>query len=153
MHIQIRSALKGSAFTDDNDGPAEGSITLGLESLSDLLGVLAQDDSPDDPAFSLAAASGHHIEIGGRFTFWVHPRPGIDDDHEQATLRALKRINDAGYDADAYTVESKHLSDRAGTLKEFVDEVSAKGLHIVEISVGVPGSDGIPVQIFTAQTR
>jgi len=153
MHIQIRSSLKGSAFTDDSDGRAEGSIALGPKSLSELLEILAQDISPDDPAFSLAAASGHHIEIGGTFSFWAHPRPGIDADHEEATLRALARIRNAGYDADPYDVESKYLSDRTGTLKEFVDEVSAKGLHIVEISVGVPEPDGIPVQIFTAQTR
>jgi len=153
MHIQIRSKFGGSVFADDDGRLAEGSIALAPKSLGDLLGVLAQDVSADDPAFSLAAASGHHIELGGTFSFWVHPRPGIDDDHEEAALRALARINLAGYDAGAYAVESRHLSDRTGTLKEFVDEVSAKGLHIVEISVGVPEPDGIPVQIFTAQTR
>lgn len=153
MHIQIRTLLTTAAFTDDNGLRAEGSIALGPGSLSDLLGILAEDRSPEDPAFSLAAASGHDIELGGEFTFWVHPRPKVDADHEEATVRAMERIQKAGYDPNQYDVEHRNLSDTVGTLKTFVDEVAAKGLHIVEISIGVAGSEGVPVQIFTAQTR
>jgi hypothetical protein len=153
MHIQIRTVLNTAGFTDDNGRHADGSVSLAPGSLSDLLAVLARRDSDADPEFSLAAASGHDIELGGVFSFWVHPRDGVDADHEEATQRAMERIRGAGYDADPFVVEHRNLSDTAGTLKEFVDEVTAKRLHVVEISIGTPGPDGIPVQIYTAQTR
>jgi hypothetical protein len=153
MHIQIRTVLTTAGFTDDNGRHADGSVSLAPGSLSDLLGILARRDSDADPEFSLAAASGHDIELGGEFSFWVHPRDGVDADHEEATERAMARIRGAGYDAHRFDVERRHLNDTAGTLKEFVDDVTAKGLHVVEISIGTPAPEGIPVQIYTAQTR
>jgi len=153
MHIQIRTSLKTAAFSADANSPVEGSIAYARGTLGDLLEVLAERRSDADPGFSLAAASGHDIELGGEFTFWVHPREGVDDNHEVATLRALERIQEAAYDANRYDVERRHLNDEVGTLKDFVDEVTGKGLHIVEISIGTPEEKGIPVQIYTAQTR
>jgi len=75
MHIQIRTSLTTAGFTDDLDAP-DGSVAYLAGSLSDLLALLAEDRGPSDPPFSLGAASGHAIELGGEFSFWVHPREG-----------------------------------------------------------------------------
>lgn len=152
MHIQIRTSLKVAAFADGD--PVEGSAGYPPGTLAEVLAVLAENRGSTDPGFSLAAASGKDIELGGEFSFWVHPRGDIDnDDHEVATEKALARIRAAGYDAHRYDVRHRYLTDAVGELKAFVDEVSGDGLHIAEISIGAPEPDGIPVQIFTVQTR
>jgi len=151
MHIQIRTSLKVSAFTDDLDAP-DGSVAYQTGSLSDLLGLLAEDRGPSDPPFSLGAASGHDIELGGTFSFWVHPREGVDTDEHDAIAKALDRVHEEYDEARDYIVEFRMLNDQAGTLKQFVDDVTTAGLHIVEISVGTAGDEGVPVQIFAAKT-
>ncbi len=151
MHIQIRTLLKAAAFADGD--PVEGSAGYPTGTLADLLDVLAKKISDDDPGFSLAAASGHDIELGGEFTFWVHPRSVDNDDHELATRRAMDRITEASYDAKRYDVRHKYLTDEVGALRAFVQEITDDGLHIAEISIGAPEPDGIPVQVFTIQTR
>lgn len=152
MHIQVKTTLTKTSFTDDDDeGPEEGSASYATGSLSELLGVLADNRSADDPGFSLAAASGHDIELGGEFSFWVHPREGKNEDHETATVAAQQRLKDAQYDARIYHVWAKYLNDVVGTLKDFVDEVTEHDLHVVEISIGAAEAEGIPVQIFAVK--
>jgi hypothetical protein len=152
MHIQVKTTLTKTSFTDDEDeGPNEGSASYPTGSLSELLGVLAEKRSDADPGFSLAAASGHDIELGGEFSFWVHAREGFSEDHEAATVAAQQRLKDAQYDARIYHVWARYLNDVVGTLKEFVDEVNGHGLHVVEISIGAAEAEGIPVQIFAVQ--
>ena len=150
MHIQIRTSLTTAGFTDDLDAP-DGSVAYLAGSLSDLLALLAEDRGPSDPPFSLGAASGHAIELGGEFSFWVHPREGVDADEHVAQANALARVQEV-YDAKDYTVEFRMLNDRAGTLQGFVADVTKAGLHVVEISVGTATDEGVPVQIFAART-
>ena len=151
MHIQIRTSLTVAGFTDDLEAP-DGTVAYLPGSLSDLLALLAEDRGTGDPPFSLGAASGHDIELGGIFSFWVHPRDGVDADEHVAQANALARVKEV-YDADDYVVDFRMLSDSAGSLKEFVDDVSKNGLHVVEISVGTASDEGVPVQIFAARTR
>jgi hypothetical protein len=153
MHIRVQTSLTTTGFSDDEEGgPAEGSASYSTGSLSGLLAVLAESRSTEDPGFSLAAASGHDIELGGEFSFWVHPREGLDEDHEAATIAAQQRLKDAQYDARLYHVWARYLNDVVGSLKDFVDEVTGHGLHIVDISIGAAEEEGIPVQIFAVKT-
>jgi hypothetical protein len=154
MHVQVKSPVKTTAFADEvEDG--EGSVDYPRFALAEFLAVLAADNGPNDPPFNLGAASGHDIELGGEFAFWAKPRDGVDADHEEATFRAMERLQGAGYDAKGFHVQAKHISDEPGALLAFVNEVSDRGHRILEITVGAP-EDGaprdhmIPVQIFTA---
>ena len=148
MHIQVRTSVKVAAFTDEVDDEF-GSVDYPRGSLSELLSILAED-RPGDPGFSLASAGGHDIELGGEFSFWVEPRDATED-HATATEVAMERIRAAGYDATPYHVQARHLEDTKGALRDFVAHVADNGLHVVEISIGAPDREGIPVQIFTAK--
>jgi len=155
MHVQSKSPVNPAAFSDEVEDEI-GSVEYKLFTLADFLDVLARDDGPGDPPFNLAGTSGHDLELGGELAFWVRARDGIDldqngqPDHELATERATERLRDAGYDARAYHVQAKHLDDTPGALAAFAREVSGRGHHILEITVGAPEPDGIPVQLFTA---
>lgn len=152
MHIQIRTSLKVAAFADDFDPPIGGSVSYRTGALGDLLALLAEDRGQDDPPFSLQGASGSNIEFGGTFSFWVYPR-SVDATEHEALDRALARIKEEYSDADQYEVWERTLNDVAGSLKDFVDEVTNAGQHVVEISVGAAIPEGVPVQIFAARTN
>ena len=148
MHVQVRAKTTGGggAFSDDGE-PEDGSIAISdsyeLGALSQMLGVLAE--------FNLRAASGHDIELGGEFSFWPDKRPD-DVDHDAAAIAARDLLVKNGFDAVIYEVHRRHLADEPGALKAFVDEVTAAGLRVKEISVGTPDDEGVPVQIFTVNT-
>ena len=146
MHIQVRASTKTSTFADDDEeGGSAVSATYGLGVLSDMLRILEAE------GFNLRSASGRQIELGGEFAFWVDPRPGQDKDHDDATRKAAEALG-AVYDTHTVEVHRRLLDDRPGALKAFVDEVTAAGLLIEEISVGTPASDGrIPVQAYTVR--
>ncbi len=146
MHIQARASTRTSRFDDGDyrDGGVSISATYGLGVLSDILRILERE------GFNLRTASGRQIELGGEFAFWADPRDGIDADHDEATRRAADALAGEGYDAHTVEVHRALLDDRPGALKQFVDQVTAEGLLIEEISVGTPGPNGrIPVQAFT----
>jgi hypothetical protein len=150
MHLQVKAkTTKGGTMSvhDDDDGEDIAvSATYQPGSLVGLLNVL------DMNGFNLRAASGNNVELGGEFSFWVDGRHEKEDNHE-ATHAAAQVLRDEGYDAEVHEVHARHLSDTKGTLKEFVDEVTAGRLLVQEISVGTPDKEGIPVQIFTAKVR
>ncbi len=148
MHIQIRTSLKTTAFADEVEDEI-GSVDYPKGEFEALLSLLA-DDQNGDPGFNLAAAAGHDIELGGEFSFWVEARHA-QEDHEAATTAAMERLRGAGYDAVAYHVQAKHLANARGALRDFVHEINARGLHVVEISIGAPDADGVPVQVYTAK--
>jgi hypothetical protein len=150
MHIQVKSTVKPTAFADEVEDDVP-SVDYPLGQLAELLAILAEDRGAGDPGFNLASAAGHDIELGGEFAFWANPREGMNEDHESATLAAMDRLRTAGYDANTYHVQAKHIADTKGALLEFVSEVSGRGLHIVEINVGAPDREGVPIQIFTAR--
>jgi hypothetical protein len=154
MHVQVKSPVNPAAFSDEVEDD-EGSVVYPRFALAEFLAVLAADNGPNDPPFNLGAASGHDIELGGEFAFWAKPRDGVDADHEEATFRAMERLQGAGYDAKGFHVQAKHISDEPGALLAFVNEVSDRGHRILEITVGAPEEGAprdhmIPVQIFTA---
>lgn len=148
MHIQARASTKTLGFADagDDAGNVAISATYGPGVLSDMLRILS------DNGFNLRTASGRQIELGGEFAFWVDPRKDVDEDHDVATRRAAKALEAKGYDAHIVEVHRKLLDDVPGALKAFVDEVTAAGYLIEELSVGTPQQDGIPVQAYTAKT-
>lgn len=148
MHVQIRTSIKTAAFADEVEDEF-GSVDYLRGEFVALLTLLA-DEQSGEPGFNLAAASGHDIELGGEFSFWVDPRHA-QEDHETATMAAMERLRGAGYDAVAYHVQAKHLPNAQGALRDFVREINDRGLHVVEISIGAPDADGVPVQIFTAK--
>ena len=94
--------------------------------------------------------SGHDIELGGEISFWVDARDGMDldnngqPDHEVAAERAIERLRNAAYDARRVHVQAKHLQNTPGALLAFVEEVSGRGHHILDITVGAPEPDGVP---------
>ena len=149
MHVQVKSSVKLSAFADEVEDE-EGSVHYPKGALAEFLSVLAADNGPNDPPFNLGAASGHDIELGGEFAFWATPRDGVDADHEEATNRAMERLQAAGYDARTYHVQAKHIADEPGALLAFVTEVTDRGHRILEITIGAPEDHGVPIQIFTA---
>jgi hypothetical protein len=148
MHLQVKVRPGGTGFPDDD---SEDIITTSAEyrrgSFRDLLDFLAEE------RFNIRGASGHRIEFGGEFTFWVAKRDD-DDDHEQATEKAAALLRDKGFDARVVEVSVRVLDDTPGSLRDFVREISGNDLWIEEITVGTPDSDGrIPVQIFTSKTQ
>ena len=149
MHVQVKSPLKSALFSDEVEDDI-GSIDYPRRALESLLRILAEDRGQNDPAHNLAAASGHDIELGGEFAFWCLARDGMNETHEEATFAALDRLQGESYDARAVHVQAKHLENTPGALLAFVEEVSGRGHHILEITVGAPEPDGVPVQIFTA---
>ncbi len=156
MHVQSKSPVNPAAFSDEVEDDI-GSVDYPRFALADLLDVLARNEGPGDPPFDLGGTSGHNLELGGEIAFWARAREGVDvdqnnePDHELATIRATERLQGAGYDAKAFHVQAKHVEDTPGALAEFVREVSGRGHHILEITVGAPEPDGIPVQIFTTR--
>jgi len=156
MHVQVKSTLKSAAFSDEVEDE-EGSVVYPKKALAEFLEILATDNGPNDPWFNIAGTSGHDIELGGEISFWVDAREGVDldqngdPDHELAAERAMERLQTAGYDAKRVHVQAKHLDNTPGALLAFVEEVSGRGHHILEITIGAQEPDGVPVQIFTAK--
>ena len=149
MHLQVKAkTTKGGVMSVHDDDGDEIAVSATYEpgSLVGLLNVL------DENGFNLRAASGNNVELGGEFSFWVDGRHAKEDEHA-ATYAAAQLLRDEGYEADVHEVHARHLSDKKGTLKQFVDEVTSGKLLVQEISVGTPDKDGIPVQIFTAKVR
>jgi acetolactate synthase small subunit len=147
MHIQVRASTKTSTFADEfEERGVAVSATYGLGVLSEMLGILK------DEGFNLRTASGSKIELGGEFAFWVDARKDKDANHDEATRRAAEALG-AVFDVHIVEVHRTLLEDKSGALKAFVDEVTAAGFLIEEISVGTPEPpDGrIPVQAFTVQ--
>jgi hypothetical protein len=155
MHIQARASKNGAGFIDD-EGAAGQSVAIsasyGRGVLSELLGHL------DDAGFNLRAASGHDIELGGEFAFWVNARRDqngdpIDANHDEATRRAAELLEGEGWTVDLVEVHRRKLTDEPGALRAFVDEVRDNGLLVREVSVGTADAEGrVPVQIFTVAT-
>lgn len=149
MHLQVKAKTnKGGTMSvhgDDGDDIAV-SATYQPGSLVGMLEVLERHN------FNLRAASGNNVELGGEFNFWVDGR-GDDEDHDKATHAAARLLRQEGYEAEVHEVHARHLSDKKGTLKEFVDEVTEGKLLVQDIAVGTPDEEGIPVQIFTAKVR
>ena len=152
MHVQVKTPLKSAFFSDEVEDEI-GSVIYPKRALEDLLAILAEDRGVNDPPHNIAAASGHDIELGGEFAFWCKPRDGMNETHDGATEAAMARLTNESYDARQYHVQAKHLEDTPGALLAFVQEVSGRGHHILEVTVGAPEPDGIPVQIFTAKAN
>ena len=149
MHLQVKAkTTKGGTMSvhDDDGDDIAVSATYQPGSLVGMLDVLERN------GFNLRTASGNNVELGGEFNFWVDGRNG-DEDHDKATHAAAKLLRGEGYEAEVHEVHAKYLSDTKGTLKQFVDEVTEGKLLVMEISVGTPDEEGIPVQIFTAKVR
>jgi hypothetical protein len=149
MHLQVKAkTTKGGTMSVHGDDGEEIAVSATYQpgSLVEMLEILERH------GFNLRAASGNNVELGGEFNFWVDGRNG-DEDHDQATHAAAKVLRGEGYEADVHEVHAKYLSDKKGTLKQFVDEVTEGKLLVMDISVGTPDEEGIPVQIFTAKVR
>ncbi len=140
MHIQARAA-KGTPLMVDDDHDEGTGVTVSAHYdrgvLSELLGILAGQ------RFNLRAGSGHDIELGGEFSFWVDARKDdqgnpIDADEHEAIQEAARVLRDAEFTVTLVEVQARLLDDTQGTLKAFVDEVTDAGLLIKEISVGTP---------------
>ena len=121
MHQQIRTVPAKS--------PAD---------LAELLRVLKDHD------VNLIAAGGGDVERGGEFAF------AVAHGDEAAAMQVLK---DEGYVPRLVDVEHEVLDDRPGQLHRFVAKVAQenrrRGYVIRDVSVGVPDSEGIPVQIYS----
>jgi hypothetical protein len=149
MHLQVKAKTnKGGTMSVHGDDGEDIAVSATYEPGS-LVGLL---DVLDKHGFNLRTASGNNVELGGEFNFWVDGRHNKEDNHE-ATYAAAKILREEGYDAEVHEVHARHLSDKKGTLKQFVDEVTEGKLLVQEISVGTPDDEGIPVQIFTAKVR
>ena len=149
MHLQVKAkTTKGGIMSvhDDDGEEIAVSATYQPGSLVGMLEILERH------GFNLRTASGNDVELGGEFNFWVDGRDDDEDNH-QATHAAAKVLREEGYEADVHEVHARHLSDKKGTLKQFVDEVTEGKLLVQEISMGTPDEHGIPVQIFTAKVR
>ena len=150
MHLQVKAkTTKGGTMSVHDDDEGEDIAVSATYQPGSLVGLL---DVLEKNGFNLRTASGSNVELGGEFAFWVDGRDDKEDEHK-ATYAAAKLLREEGYEAEVHEVHAKHLSDKKGTLKEFVDEVTAGKLLVQEISVGTPDKDGIPVQIFTAKVR
>ena len=145
MHVQVRAAIKGSAFPDgDENDDSAISATYAAGGLLGILELLA------DQGFNLRSAGGRQIELGGEFAFAVHTRAG-DADHDAAAQAAAEALNGAGVDAHVVEVQVRFLDDQPGALRDFVRDVSSQGLLIEEIAVGTPSDGRVPVQIYTVK--
>jgi hypothetical protein len=121
MHQQIRTVPAKS--------PAD---------LAELLRVLK------DHGVNIVAAGGGEVEKGGEFAF------AVAHGEEQDAIQAL---TDEGYLPRLVDVEHEILDDRPGELHRFVAKVAQenrrRGYVIKDVSVGVPDSSGIPVQVYS----
>ena len=121
MHQQIRTVPAKS--------PAD---------LAELLRVLK------DHGVNLVAAGGGDVEKGGEFAFAVAHGEEAD---------AIKVLEDEGYKPRLVDVEHEVLDNRPGELHRFVAKVAQenrrRGHVIKDVSVGVPDSDGIPIQVYS----
>lgn len=148
MHLQVKVKPGGAIFSDDDVSELiTNSADYERGSFRHILQVLAEAD------FNIRGASGHRIEFGGEFTFWVSKRDG-DADHEAATEAAAQTLIGAGLDARVVSVSVSLLNDEPGALRDFVARIQDDGLWVEEITVGTPDSDGrVPVQIYTSRTK
>jgi hypothetical protein len=121
MHQQIRTVPAKS--------PAD---------LAELLRVLKSRD------VNIVAAGGGDVEKGGEFAF------AVAHGDEDAAMQALV---DEGYRPRLVDVEHEVLDNQPGQLHRFVAKVAQdnrrKGYVIKDVSVGVPDSSGIPVQVYS----
>jgi hypothetical protein len=149
MHLQVKVKPGITAFTDDVDdgGVTAESAEYRRGYFSEILELLAGS------SFNIRGASGHGIEFGGEFTFWVGKRDG-DDTHDASNEAAAALLKDNGYDVRLVEVSYEFLDDEPGTLRAFVTRLQGEGFWVEEITVGTPREDGkIPVQIYTSRTR
>jgi hypothetical protein len=144
MHQQVRVGLS-AASTSDTPGamPAtEVEVTpyeVPTRALLRLLKLLAGE------GYNIRAASGHFIESGGVFVFAVE-----DDDDPglpQTIADFLKGKNYKKVDV----VQPFHadVRDEVGALAAAVEEATKDGSIVQEILVGLPGDEGVPLQITT----
>ena len=107
MHLQVKVKPGGAIFSDDDVSELiTNSADYERGSFRHILQVLAEAD------FNIRGASGHRIEFGGEFTFWVSKRDG-DADHEAATEAAAQTLIGAGLDARVVSVSVSLLNRRA----------------------------------------
>lgn len=160
MHLQIKTKVSASgsngpgAQSIGDDGPG---ITVARPGrLLALLDLLAEDQRAEGDghdAFNLVMAGGSAIETTGTFVFAVEG----DLEHEQAEHdAAVRRIQNDFPRSRVVEQIGRRLQHREGALAEFVREITAAGLLIDEIFVGVagpdPGGSGeitVPVQVHT----
>ena len=122
MHLQIRTVPAKS--------PAD---------LVEFLRVLAE------AKINIELAGGSDVEFGGEFAF------AVADGREDEAVRVLEV---AGYYPKLVEVVDCLLSNEPGQLLACIEEVAQinaeSGMAIRDISVGVPGEDGlIPVQVYS----
>ena len=127
MHLQIRS--KTTASPPD---------------LEKLLGRLA------DAGVNLAGAGGGDAEYGGDFAF------AVDHDHRDRAVEVLEqhkyehRVLEAGVDPGLTLC---WLKNEPGELRSCIARVTAEnrksGRKIRDVLIGVPGDEGIPVQVYS----
>lgn len=122
MHLQIRTVPAHS--------PAD---------LVEFLRVLAEAE------INIEIAGGSDVEFGGQFAF------AVEDGREDEAMRVLR---EAKYDPQLVEVVDCLLSNEPGQLLACITSVAqsnaASGMAIRDISVGVPGEDGlIPVQVYS----
>lgn len=151
MHIQARSGTGGAAFSDDDDDDLLVNATYGNGGLVQILAIL------EEHGFNLRGASGRMIELDGIFSWRVAQRfddngQAIDDDDDDATLKAADIVNAAGFDTKAFEVEHETLTDEPGALRAFIEHINERGGMVEELSVGTPEDDGrIPVQAWVSR--
>lgn len=122
MHMQIRLSTSKS--------PAD---------LFEVLDVLAKAE------VNLLAAGGSNVEEDGEFAF------AVEDGHER---RAVKALQDADYKPRLVRIKLCHIEHHPGSLRDCVRDARTEneeaGRRIRDVTVGVPGEDGlIPVQIYS----
>ena len=121
MHQQIRTVPAKS--------PAD---------LAELLRVLKEH------GVNIVAAGGGQVENGGEFAF------AVGHGEEAAALQVLEH---EGYRPRLVDVEHEVLDNQPGELHRFgariQQENRRRGWVIKDVSVGVPDSNGIPVQVYS----
>lgn len=144
MHQQVRVGLS-AAPTSDTPGamPAtevEGTpIEVQNRALLKLLKLLAGQD------YDIRAASGYFIESGGVFVF------AVDDDKDPGLPRTIADFLKGKDYKNVEVVEPFHVDvrDEVGALAAAVEEATKDGSIVQEILVGLPGKEGVPLQITT----
>ncbi len=131
MHLQIRVRPK-----------------LSPPDVEKLLRHLAAED------VNLKGVGGSNVEFGGEFAF------AVADGDEDKAKGALDKYG-YQYRSFEYQVDPEltlcWLEDRVGMLHECIEEIAAKNLEsgriIRDILIGVPTSEGVPVQVFSDLVR
>jgi hypothetical protein len=144
MHQQIRVALH-SAPSSDTPGAMPATEVEGTPfevqngALLKLLKLVASK------GYDLKAASGHFIESGGVFVF------AVEDDDDPGRPRAIADLlKDEGYKhVDVVAPFHRDVKDVIGALARVVEEATRDGSLVQEILVGLPGDEGVPIQVTT----